>query len=159
MILPAREYPTRKRRCTAPPDARPALRAVVGAGDPLALQSVDDPAGPGVPYPEAALHRAHGGLLGGHHEARGLLQKIVVWLLGRLLLAFRLLGDLLDEVGLGAPGGGVLGRGDDPLDLVLRNKGPLNARGPQSRDRLEEHVAHAEQDPGHPRAPGDPAAP
>src|SRR5215218_835114 len=124
---------------------RAALGSLVGSDDALALQGVYDPAGPGVPDPETPLYGAHRGLLRRHHEARRLRQELILRLIGLFGIPFGL-RDLLDVARLGASLLACLdGRGDNALDLGLGDKGPLYARGPQSRDRLEEHVAHAEQ--------------
>jgi hypothetical protein len=127
-------------------DDRSGLGAFVGADDTLAFEGVDYAARPGVADPEAALHRAHRGLLRGDHEARRLGQEVILGLCGLFLLGFRLRYPL-DEVSLGNAGGtgGFDACGDHVVDLRFSDEGALDAGGPEGRDGLEEHVALAEE--------------
>src|SRR5829696_7504333 len=120
---------------------RAALGALVGTNDTFTFQGVDDTPRPGVADPEAALHCADRGLLCCNHEARRILEQLILWFLFVLLFFVPSLYHLLYIARLGKRGT----RRDDALDLRLGDKGALNTRGPESRDRLKEHITPAEK--------------
>src|SRR5918992_5132156 len=126
----------------------PRLRALVARDDAAALEHVDQPAGPRVADAQAALDEADRRGLRLHDHLDGPVeQRILV----RIELAVVLVEVVRERLGgleqrlveLLRPL--VPALLDDERDLVLAHVGTLDALEPRGAERLEEHVALAEE--------------